>query len=384
MLQYKWSLFAQEQSGRSFAILNRRRMSEDPQLQNVILICCLLFIMCELLHGNIGNALFHMDSGLRIVDSMNIQRHISVLELRSPDMLKDSVVETFLVLQSSAVFYGIKQINDTELQFVFQRRYEAYIQGFRTLTHARRVLNPLLHTTYLFVAQCMKASDLQMTAMYSNLQGQQYLLLSYLTQFLQLFEKLCIESYGTFSFIDSHSNNPTPNREQREAEITRLSALCCILGVKISLFSKSEPLPANMVPECEALIEAAEIAMKKFHDQAPILTAHHEIVPALYIAVVRCPDYGLHCRGIDAMRSWRSEENFMSANLNSDTLEEGLKLELKMLYDSAADLPPGLLFENRSDGEVMARILHTWGPREKEYSVVLPRNDVVRTRLRIL
>lgn len=58
------------------------------------------------------------------------------------------------------------------------------------------------------------------------------------------------------------------------------------------------------------------------------------------------------------MRSWRSEENFMSANLNEDTLREGLEL-VKTLYHSTTVLPPGLTFETRSNGEVIACILHT-------------------------
>ncbi|KAL4934242.1 uncharacterized protein BDV17DRAFT_285967 [Aspergillus undulatus] len=38
--------FALEQASRAFAILNQRQASRDPQLREVVLLCCLLFVVC--------------------------------------------------------------------------------------------------------------------------------------------------------------------------------------------------------------------------------------------------------------------------------------------------------------------------------------------------
>lgn len=65
----------------------------------------------------------------------------------------------------------------------------------------------------------------------------------------------------------------------------------------------------------------------------------------------------------------------MSASLNSDILEEGLKMELRMLYHNAASLPPGVTFETCSGSQVIARIIYRVGEEEKQYRVALKRND---------
>lgn len=382
VLQDKWSLFALEQSGRSFAILNKRRMSEDPQLQTIILVCCLLFTMCELLQRNVATALSHIQGGLRIVNGMDIQRHISTLELTGPNSFEDCVIETLLGLQGSSLFYGIKQTINFDHHFVFDQSYDSHLQSFHSLQHARKVLKPLEHTLYLFVAQCMHASDAQVAARYSILQRQQQVLLSYFTRFLRLFESFCMKAYGTFSFVALNPNNDSAQyKEQRQAEITRLSVLYGILSTKIALYSKGRYIPAIFAPECEALIEAAEIAMEKFHGQAPTITAHHEIIPALYISIFRYPDYGVRCRGIEAMRSWQSAEGFMNASLNADILEEGLKMDLKNLYYSTASLPSGVTFETSSSGQIIASVVYRVGEEEKQYRVALERNLDLRAEL---
>ncbi|PYI32267.1 hypothetical protein BP00DRAFT_158668 [Aspergillus indologenus CBS 114.80] len=169
-------------------------MSQDPQLQEVILVCCLLFVICELLHGNRNRANFHIQGGLQISHVMKIQRQITGLELcqetafagpSGPRFSVEScVVEMFLKLQESSVFYGTENPLDFDSHFVFGQPYDKYMQHFQSLGHAKQVLKPLTQANFLFTALYLKASDNYIREDYASLQHRQPLLLSYFHRFL--------------------------------------------------------------------------------------------------------------------------------------------------------------------------------------------------------
>ncbi|KAL4736676.1 hypothetical protein BDV11DRAFT_211030 [Aspergillus similis] len=342
--QNKWYLFALEQSCRSFSFLNRRRMSEDPYLQTIILVCCLLFVMCELLHRNIATAVCHIQSGLRILHEMKVSRHIYGLNLTGPSMITESLVEAFLALQWSSVFFGTKETLPIDQSCVFKQPYDIYLQPLTSLQQARKVLRPLSYTLWLFVAHCMGVSGTQRAAMYATLQCQQHLLLTYFKRFLQQFDTFCMKTCGTTVFSSASipkSLSQATRKAYRTAELTRLAVRTSIFYTKTAtvLTNQSQPLPKFYVAECEVIIAAAENAMRNLKadldGDSPTLTPQHEIVPAVYLAAVRCPDLGVCCRGIAALREWNSEEGFMSSSLCAAILEEALKKRLKNLYNSA-------------------------------------------------
>ncbi|PYH84636.1 hypothetical protein BO82DRAFT_429966 [Aspergillus uvarum CBS 121591] len=380
-LQNTWYQFALEQSARAITLLNRRRMSQDPQLQEVILVCCLLFVICELLHGNRNRANFHIQGGLQILHVMKIQRQITGLELCQETAIagpsgprfsvENCVVEMFLKLQESSVFYGTENPLDFDSHFVFGQPYEKYMQHFQSLGHAKRVLKPLTQANFLFTALYLKASDNYIREDYASLQHRQLLLLSYFHRFLCQFEIFCAREYP-----DSADGTSRLNKEQREAELIKLSCRQGILASKVALYYKSELWPESLTHECEALIIASETAMARFGGEYPAVTADLAIMPALIISIFRCPDYGVRARGVAAIRSWRSEEGFMSATLTSDIMEEGMKKELQSIYDQAEPWPRGVAFVEE-DGLVTARVSYWVGAEEKQHCLPLRRNDIL-------
>jgi hypothetical protein len=52
--------FALDQLGRAFAMLTKRRLSQDPRFYNVTLLSCLVFILSDLLLGQYDNAFTHL------------------------------------------------------------------------------------------------------------------------------------------------------------------------------------------------------------------------------------------------------------------------------------------------------------------------------------
>ncbi|KAL4863040.1 hypothetical protein BDV12DRAFT_202468 [Aspergillus spectabilis] len=68
--QDMWHQFAQDQLGRSITLPNRRCASRDPYLRDVILVCCLLFVLAESLRGRYEDAFSHLRVGICILKEL--------------------------------------------------------------------------------------------------------------------------------------------------------------------------------------------------------------------------------------------------------------------------------------------------------------------------
>ncbi|KAJ5832176.1 hypothetical protein N7474_000487 [Penicillium riverlandense] len=91
--------FALEQYTRSLAMLNQRRNSQDPMFREVLLTCCLLFIVFELLRGNYDPAIMHLQQGRSIVDEQTF----------SPEtrrFVESSLLKTMSRLRRQSIFFG--------------------------------------------------------------------------------------------------------------------------------------------------------------------------------------------------------------------------------------------------------------------------------------
>ncbi|RAK76578.1 Zn(II)2Cys6 transcription factor domain-containing protein [Aspergillus fijiensis CBS 313.89] len=359
--QNQWYLFAVEQASRAISKLNERRQSADPHFQRVILACCLLFVMCELLHQNPSRATFHLQCGLHILRGMNVRRQSSssssggltfiVANGPNPYRVEECVVDAFVGLQMCAIFYGTQDPLHFDTELVYHQPYhDLYLHGaqaFRDWGHARQILTPLLDTMALFVAESWYLRDAEIAARYAALHHRQHRLLAYFTRYLHLFHEFYHRTLHPRITVDHE-------KLTREAHITRLSCLYSLLAIKIALFSKERPLPPRLLPDFLAVLTAAEAAIARFPVVTestntagrPAVTARPEIVPALCVATMRCPDFGLRCRGIAALRGWDAQEAFMGAAFNADLIEEVMKVELLVRYRTGEErVLEGVRFE---------------------------------------
>ncbi|RAL11833.1 Zn(II)2Cys6 transcription factor, partial [Aspergillus homomorphus CBS 101889] len=327
-LQNTWYRYAMEQSGRSIALVNKRRISRDPQLQQVILVCCILFITSELLCGNVTVANFHLRGGLRIIQTMNIRRRPLGLEL-STGAVEECVMDSFLGFQQGSLYYGNEEVVRFDSEFIHEQPYENYLDHFHSLAHARQTWKPLEHTAFEFIAIGMKASDDELDAKYATLYLQQHRLISLVTKYLHQFEHFCRTAYGTTSFtMPITTKHQVRRKEYREAELTRISCLSVLLGVRTATYNKTGPPPDGHIAERWALLSAVETAMRNLGADCPTFTATSTMIPAMYMAAHSSPDYALPCHAIELLRSWRSEEGFMRSALSANLLEEFLKKDL--------------------------------------------------------
>jgi hypothetical protein len=62
-----WQRFAIDQCGRAYQRLGLRSASHDPVLLDVTLVCCVLFMMVDMMRGQSDTALIHLKHGLQIL-----------------------------------------------------------------------------------------------------------------------------------------------------------------------------------------------------------------------------------------------------------------------------------------------------------------------------
>ncbi|KAE8139201.1 hypothetical protein BDV38DRAFT_270057 [Aspergillus pseudotamarii] len=280
--------FALEQSARSYALLNKRHASHDPQLKEVTL----------LLLGQYNSALRHLRSGLKILNEAPTYTHcLSAID--------QSLVEAFVRLDAQSSHFGA----DGPLLHLNKEGEEAWSHSDtmplpRNVQEARRELNHVLSKGIPFLSECWARSSTEIRLNYDSMHFTQQNLLASLAQHKQRFELFCEESYATLS-----------PKEQRGAGIIRLHYLAQILSIKTCFFHG--PIPGYLTPEYVSLLSAHEALMVKFPERSTT-TLDNGIIPGLYVVASKCPDY----------RSWPHCEGLINSNIAASLALESLKREL--------------------------------------------------------
>ncbi|KAE8419568.1 hypothetical protein BDV36DRAFT_134666 [Aspergillus pseudocaelatus] len=300
--------FALEQSARSYALLNKRHASHDPQFKEVTLVCCLLFTLSELLLGQYNTALRHLRSGLQILnEAATYTNCLSAID--------QSLVEAFVRLDAQSSHFG----TDGPLLHLNKEGEEAWSYSDtmslpRNVQEARRELNHVLTKGIPFLSECWARSSTEIRLNYDSMHFTQQSLLASLAQHKQRFELFCEQSYATLS-----------PKEQRGAEIIRLHYLAQILSIKTCFFHG--PIPGYLTTEYASLLSAHEALMAKFPERSTT-TLDNGIIPGLYVVASKCPDYRVRLRAIKALQSWPHCEGLINSNIAASLALESLKREL--------------------------------------------------------
>ncbi|KAL2822263.1 hypothetical protein BDW59DRAFT_149629 [Aspergillus cavernicola] len=337
--------FVLEHSMRSFGLLNKRRILKDPQLREVILVCCLLFVVLELACGHFDDATAHLQSGLAILKEMKIQhRRSKVPAIR----IEESLLEAFLQLESQAAQHGVIQPTlHIDNQVVYEQGYEEYLFRFQTLQDVRQALSPIVNAGLPFLEQWWSRPEEEIMANYGVLHTKQQRLLS------------CVSQFGMHlaSFHDAFYHRLT-KKEQKGADMIKVMYLTMMITLKTCLYTRSCPEPASFMGDYEELLKESLAVMEQFQDR-PIMTVDVAICPPLFAVAARCPDYGTRFQALDALRSWPHCEGYLNSTLIADLVVEGMKEEMRHLWTEMNTTgclpPPGVSFESMGE-EVIVHI----------------------------
>ncbi|KAL3440437.1 hypothetical protein BJX65DRAFT_314792 [Aspergillus insuetus] len=351
-----WHGFALEQCGRSFGLLNKRHILQDPQLREVLLVCCLLFVMLELVCGRFDDATTHLQSGLAILEELRNQRLLQGLPLVP---IEESLLEAFLHLESQAMHHGLVS---SPLQIeAYSPQFGEESHEFQTLRDVVQVLNPLTDAGFAFLARCWSATEIEILERYAELHTEQHQILSALNQFNLDFDRFRKQFH--------HKHN---QKECRGADTAYLTYLNMQLACKTALYSKSCPLPVSLTEEYVELLSMTLDAMDKLGER-PLMTIDSAICPALFTIAARCPDYSVRWKAIEALWSWPHCEGYLNSRLTADVATEQMKREMRCLWTemkiTGSSPPTGLLFETQ-EGVTSVWIEGAWLSLEPNQELV--------------
>ncbi|KAF7585639.1 hypothetical protein BBP40_010404 [Aspergillus hancockii] len=296
---------ALEQSSRSFAMLNKRHASRDPQLCLVLLLCCLLFVMSDVLWGRYDTAIVHLRGGMKILRELKAEGNQVV-------HVEPLLVAEFIRLNTVSCQMGAgRPLVHIEPQEQLDSNSPAPLY---TLEEAQGRIRPLLNVGIPFLTKCWLLSAEEIAQDYESLSLTQFRLLSRYYQFQHLFERFIDQSYP---FISA--------KQQRKADLVRIQYLSQILPLKTCL--QKCPVSESFIPDYEALLSAIEDVIDKIPTRTTI-TLEDGIIPGLFIVASSCPDYHLRLRALIALLSWPHFEGLLNSNLAASIALEGTKVEL--------------------------------------------------------
>ncbi|GKZ17843.1 hypothetical protein AbraIFM66951_012109 [Aspergillus brasiliensis] len=288
--------FSLQQSTRAIALLNHRRNSQDPQLRQVLLLCCLLFILFDVLVAQYDSAFTHLHGGLRILKELEIQGKLE-------SEVAPSIVAAFRRLDIQASLYDTR-FPILSLEYGQRspfKSFEAPTGGLTSLDQVREGLAVMFEAGIPFYARSWSLNGPDMEANYESLYLTQRRLLGGFAQFDLHFKSFYARKY--------HQLN---EKEQLGADIVKLLYLGHTLSLKTVLIRG--PVPDELVPDFLALLQAHENKIDKLRSISG-LVMDHVIIAHMYLVATQCPDVDMRIRAIHLLRSWPHYEGLHSSNV---------------------------------------------------------------------
>ncbi|KAL4965003.1 Zn(II)2Cys6 transcription factor [Aspergillus stella-maris] len=312
-LQNEWHRFAIEQCGRSFALLGRRTSSQDPRFRNTVLLCCVLFILAQLMRGQYDEAVQHISNGLRVLNEAYAQDSQGKL-------IDPTIITAFAHLGTQSLHYGVDDILSLKT-VTEQQEPPTGCDEFANFHEAQWTLGFLLTGACRFLVRCEGLTKEEIAIDYVSLQDEQLQLLSRMSSFDDRFE----------GFL---STAKLTHKEQRAAEIMLLNRRSLSMLVQIALiWDKS--LIDLYTPEYEAQMSLTEGIMERYPER-PTVMLELGILPPLYNAAMWCRDFNVRIRAVKALRAWPHREGLFDSNWLAFLALQRMKADLSIQHPPEA------------------------------------------------
>ncbi|PYH45836.1 Zn(II)2Cys6 transcription factor [Aspergillus saccharolyticus JOP 1030-1] len=352
------SRFATEQSLRSYSLLTKRRASQDPALRQVVLVCCLLFTLAELLYARPATASVHLSGGLKILREHKAQRSV-----HSP-WEQQSTLETYLHLQSQSFSLLNKgpPILPIDQEILYERPYENYLSAFSTFGEAHQAFGPAFNASCGYFVRFWKQSQQQATIPGDGEDEPSedsplgpLRIISCLNQFLQALEAFVAASFTRLSA-----------KEQRGVQVLRVTAHGQIVGIKSCLLRSNGCSLHPLMEDYKRLQRMLEMTLALIQDR-PLISLGISLTPVFFF-LAQCPDHGIRWWALDGLLSWPHCGGFFNTNQMAESILDWTKDELRVLREKCPEGVAGTVsFVTETDGSSYARISYAGrdGPKER-------------------
>ncbi|OGM45047.1 C6 zinc finger domain protein [Aspergillus bombycis] len=314
-LDNSWQRFAIDQCGRAYALLIARSASQDPNLQEVILVCCMLFVLSELMRGSYDIAFMHLRNGLQILKHADCYQSPDAYPTRS-SIIEQSLVDTFSHLDVQSAYYGVGDlVLHEQPDLSLPASDDGDVKAFQHLCEARRVLDRLLGAVFQFHTSTAPLSTTDIIVNYGSLSTRQFHLRSELRYFTQAFDPL-------YRYLSTQCDS----KEKRGADIIYLHQLSMSLVLDTCLLDRTKEIFDYYTPRFTRLVTMAEEIIASFPDRPSILL-HMGVIAPLFFVSAECSDHEVRRRAIRALQSWPHREGTWDSRLLARIAIETMKVE---------------------------------------------------------
>ncbi|EED13611.1 conserved hypothetical protein [Talaromyces stipitatus ATCC 10500] len=303
--------FALEQYTRALSALNARRHSNDPKLQEVILTCCLLFVVFELLRGQYNDAFVHLHQGLSLVK----------------EYIESCLSETMLRLHLQSAFFGVDVSDPYQLT---KSEYDDN-QDFDNIMDARQHLDRLFQQICCYIAAVEQlpseggGESSSMTRL--EVKKMQQSLRIELTSYLHRLNK-----------FESRARGLSDTRCQRAIDLVRLHHRTFSLMLETYIDSEDIIYDLHVNEFGEAVLLAEGIANSFWEENIPsnysrpTLLLDMGILPPLIYICLKCPSVVIRRQALQIIREWPHREGPWDSNLIAIMANLVLQLEIEMEF----------------------------------------------------
>ncbi|RAO73864.1 uncharacterized protein BHQ10_009876 [Talaromyces amestolkiae] len=331
--------FALEQYTRALSLLNTRRHSNDPKLRDVVLTCCLLFVVFELVRGLYDEAFVHLQQGLSLLSSLKAadtkSQSLSVSD--SSKYIETSLSDALMHLHIQSSFFGA---DFSDPRFIRPKSEDT--ADFRDITEAREELDILLQPVSRFMtAVRLLASEggpsnsnvtrLDVAHMQADLRIE-------LARYLHRLNKFETRVRGSLD-----------NKSQRAVDLIRLhhKTFAVVLETYIDIEDMTYDFHIDGFKE---IVKMSEQIAKSFDEQCdpnnnnshsrPTLLLDMGIIPPLLYVCLTCPCVDTRRQALRCLKAWPHREGPWDSNLialmGRLTLQVEIEEEFKRLSTTTA------------------------------------------------
>lgn len=334
--------FSLSQYGRSMAILNERRYSQDPKLCEIILVCCLLFIICDLMRGQYDQALLHIKQGIAIIEEHTSTEDHASVTTKSPVMVRRCLATVLMRFKNQCYHYGL---DPTPFTFNIEGSDVEY--GFPTLYEARNALESAISRLIVLLAMEKKlvTEGLRNDKITMLIQMQKDIR----HQFEQFNKRL--------AYSESHTLSLQTDKDQRGLKVIHVHYTVYVIVLETALCQDDRNAFSSYMNEFHEIVElCAQISgsFKGNDDSRPTLVLDMGVNASLFYVTWKCTDSKLRLQALKLLELWPHREGLWDSRLLVHFANHMLKLERE--------------FENSQDNKVSIGFLEV--QEDQKFSIL--------------
>jgi hypothetical protein len=338
--------FALKQHGKALGSLARRLGSNDPEMRSVALVCCVVFVLFELLNNNYSGIIVHIQNGVNILaNAKGAAARASVISgavhpscVGNSSGFEVALRRTFAHIDvHSSPFEWARLAPSGDDHFDILIDLEACAVWFDCLNGAKETLDPLINNVFALwrLAQpILRTHHSESDPIYQSLLAEHHKMRIYLARHMAAFN----------TFLSHHHPTPTTPRELRSRDVIRLHHLVLYINIEACI-TLSELIFDTFPIEWREAIDLADGIITSYitefgSSNLPNLVIDLGVSLPLSWISLKCRDFTIRQRAVDLLRRWPHAEGMHNTTLLMNLGQAACDVECEAVDDPVTGVIP--------------------------------------------